>query len=156
MGESLEGKDRRPSGIGRVSSLRATIGCWERLKAKDEMVKEHHPLSGHKFEQTQGDSELEDRTGWWSLVCFSPRGGHDLVTEQQRVPVRNSEGPASQDFCGTQMRSVCIPLERRVTLGLTNPAFFNILVSSEDSTEIFYLWVRDWVSNRDNFPLTLI
>lgn len=54
------------------------------------------------------------------------------------------------------MRSVCIPLERRVTLGLTNPAFFNILVSSEDSTEIFYLWVRDWVSNRDNFPLTLI
>ena len=84
MGESLEGKDRRPSGIGRVSSLRATIGCWERLKAKDEMVKEHHPLSGHKFEQTQGDSELEDRTGWWSLVCFSPRGGHDLVTEQQQ------------------------------------------------------------------------
>ena len=48
------------------------------------MVKEHHPLSGHKFEQTQGDSELEDRTGWWSLVCFSPRGGHDLVTEQQQ------------------------------------------------------------------------
>ena len=48
------------------------------------------------------------------------------------------------------MRSVCIPLEsvciplERVTLGLTNPAFFNILVSSEDSTEIFYLWVRDF------------
>ena len=76
--------------------------------------------------------------------------GHDLATEQERVQVRNSEGPASQDFCGTQMRSVCIPLEsvciplERITLGLTNPAFFNILVSSEDSTEIFYLWVRDF------------
>ena len=77
-------------------------------------------------------------------MCAAVHGGHDLVTEQQRVQVRNSEGPASQDFCGTQMRNVCIPLERRVTLGLTNPAFFNILASSEDSTEIFYLWVRDF------------
>ena len=37
---------------------------------EDEMVAWHHQLSGHEFEQTQGDSE-----GQGSLVCYSS-GGH--------------------------------------------------------------------------------
>ena len=48
---------------------------------EDDMVRQHHQLSGHEFEQTPGDSE-----GQGSLMCFSPWGhkrvGHDLMTEQ--------------------------------------------------------------------------
>ena len=52
---------------------------------EDEMVGWHHQLSGHEFEQTQGDSE-----GQGSLACCSPRGyklvRHNQVTEQQQIP----------------------------------------------------------------------
>ena len=37
---------------------------------EDEMVGWHHPLDGHEFEQTWGDSE-----GQGSLACCSP-GDH--------------------------------------------------------------------------------
>ena len=47
--------------------------------AEDTMVGWHHQLNGHKFEQTQGDSE-----GQGSLACCSPLVKHDLVTEQQQ------------------------------------------------------------------------
>ena len=61
--------------------------CWERLKAKrkgateDEMVRQHHWLSEHEFEQTPGDSRTDppgvvQSTGW-------RRVRHDLATEQQ-------------------------------------------------------------------------
>ena len=46
------------------------------------MVRQHHQLNGHEFEQTQGDSE-----GQGSLACQSSWGHkvrHDLVTEQQQ------------------------------------------------------------------------
>ena len=49
--------------------------------AEDEMIRQHHQLNGHEFEQTLGDSE-----GQGSLVCCGPwslRVGDDLVTEQQ-------------------------------------------------------------------------
>ena len=49
---------------------------------EDEMIRWHHQLNGHEFEQTPGDSE-----GQGSLACCSPWGhkqvGHDLATEQQ-------------------------------------------------------------------------
>ena len=35
--------------------------------AEDEMVRQHHRLNGHEFEQTQGDRE-----GQGSLACCSP------------------------------------------------------------------------------------
>ena len=63
--------------------------CWERLKAKgegvaeNEMVREHHWLNGHEFEQTLGDSEEQG-----SLACCSPWDGrvrHDWATEQQQL-----------------------------------------------------------------------
>ena len=46
------------------------------------MVRWHHRLNGHEFEQTLGDSE-----GQGSLVCCSPWGrrvGHNLATKQQQ------------------------------------------------------------------------
>ena len=58
---------------------------WERLGeegSRDEIVRQHHRLSGHEFEQTLGDNE-----GQGSLACCSPWGcrvGHDLATEQQQ------------------------------------------------------------------------
>ena len=50
--------------------------------AEDEMVGWHHWLSGHEFEQAQGDSE-----GQGSLMCCSPLGlqrvRHNLAAEQE-------------------------------------------------------------------------
>ena len=42
---------------------------------KDEMVGWHYRLSGHKFEQTPGNSELQG-----SLACCSSQGGKELDT----------------------------------------------------------------------------
>ena len=42
------------------------------------MARQHHQLSGHKFEQIPGDSE-----GQRSLVCYSPWGRKELDTTQQ-------------------------------------------------------------------------
>ena len=44
-------------------------GQEEKWMTEDEMVGWHHPLNGHEFEQTLGDSE-----GHGSLVCCSPWG----------------------------------------------------------------------------------
>ena len=64
--------------------------CWERLRAgkegdsRDEMVRQHHWLSGYEYEQTRGE-------GPGSLACYSPWGcrvGHDLVTKQQQQTSR--------------------------------------------------------------------
>ena len=42
------------------------------------MVRWHHQLNGHEFEQTQGDSE-----GQGNLECYSPWGHKELdMTEQ--------------------------------------------------------------------------
>jgi len=41
----------------------------EKGMVKDEMVRQHHRLNGHEFEQTPGDSE-----GQRSLSCCSPWG----------------------------------------------------------------------------------
>ena len=51
---------------------------------EDEMVGQHHQLSGHDFEQAPGDGE-----GQGSLMCFSPWGRKELdMTEQ----LNNSKG----------------------------------------------------------------
>ena len=50
--------------------------------AEDKMVRWHHQLDGHEFEQTLGDGE-----GQGSLVCYTPWGcrvGHDLVIEHHK------------------------------------------------------------------------
>ena len=47
----------------------------EKRAAEDEMVRQHHWLNGHEFEQTLGDSEREG-----SLACCSPRGHQESDT----------------------------------------------------------------------------
>ena len=42
------------------------------------MVREHHQLNGHEFEQTLGDRE-----GQGSLACCSPWGYKELDTTEQ-------------------------------------------------------------------------
>ena len=49
--------------------------CWERLKAngkgaaEDKLIRQHHSLNGHEFEQTLGEN-----AGYRSLACYSPWG----------------------------------------------------------------------------------
>ena len=45
---------------------------------EDEIVKWHHRLSGHEFEQTPGSGEDQG-----SLSCFSPQDHKELDTNQQ-------------------------------------------------------------------------
>ena len=54
---------------------------WKKETTEDEMVGQHHCLSGHEFEKVPGDGE-----GQGSLACCSPwghRAGHDWESEQQ-------------------------------------------------------------------------
>ena len=44
---------------------------------EDEMIRQHHQLNGHEFEQTLGDSE-----GQGSLACYSLWGHKELDTTQ--------------------------------------------------------------------------
>ena len=54
---------------------------------EDEMVGWNHPLNGHEFEQTPGDSE-----GQGSLVCCSPWGRKESdMTER----LKNNNTPFS-------------------------------------------------------------
>ena len=56
---------------------------WRQKKGatEDEMVRYHHHLNVHEFEQTLGDNE-----GQGSLACWSPRDHrveHDWTTTEQ-------------------------------------------------------------------------
>ena len=53
----------------------------ERVPAKDEMVRWHHRLNGHEFEQTPGDGG--GQRDWQSMKL--QRVGLDLATEQQQL-----------------------------------------------------------------------
>ena len=52
-------------------------GNQRRGAAEDEMVRQHHRLNGHEFEQSLGDSE-----GQGSLVCCSPWGHKEADTTE--------------------------------------------------------------------------
>ena len=45
---------------------------------EDEMVGWHHWLTGHEFEQTKGDGEVQE-----TLLCHSPQGHKELDTTEQ-------------------------------------------------------------------------
>ena len=45
---------------------------------EDEMVRWHHQLNGHEFEQTPGDRERQE-----SLACCSSWGRKELDTAKQ-------------------------------------------------------------------------
>ena len=53
---------------------------------EDKMVRWHHRLNGHEFEQALGDGE-----GQGSLECFSPWGCKELdMTEQLNRLIRKT------------------------------------------------------------------
>ena len=51
----------------------------EKGEAEDEMVRKHHQLNGHEFEETLG--VVEDREAWHAAVHGLQTVGHDWVTE---------------------------------------------------------------------------
>ena len=53
--------------IGKDPDVGKDWGQEEKGMTEDEMVRKHHWLNGHEFEQTLGDSE-----GQGSLACYSP------------------------------------------------------------------------------------
>ena len=53
-------------------------GQEEKGMTEDEMVGCHHWLNGHEFEQTHGDSEVQE-----SLSCHSPQGRKEMDTTEQ-------------------------------------------------------------------------
>ena len=58
---------QRADSLEKDSDTEKDWGQEEKGVAEDEMVKQHHQLNGHEFEQTLGDSE-----GHGSLACCSP------------------------------------------------------------------------------------
>ena len=71
--------DTKSQLIGKDPDTKKDWGQKEKGVAEDEMVRQHHWLSGHEFDQTPGDSE-----GHGMLESMgSQRVGRDLVTEQQ-------------------------------------------------------------------------
>ena len=67
----------------RADSLEKTlmlgkIEQQEKGMTEDEMVGWHHPLNGHDFEQTLGESE-----GQGGLACCSPWGGKESDTTER-------------------------------------------------------------------------
>ena len=70
---------------------------------EDEMVKYHHQLNRHEFEQTLGDSE-----GQRSLACCSSWGcrvTHELLTKQQYICNQNIK----KDFSRYMIKCQTIP-----------------------------------------------
>ena len=53
---------------------------WE--KAEDEMVREHHWLNGHKFEQLW--EVMDERIAWHAAFRGVTKSRSDLTTEQQQ------------------------------------------------------------------------
>ena len=66
--------------------------------AEDEMIRQHHQLNGHEFEQTWADSE-----GQRSLACYSPWGCKELdrTEEQQQEWFINFKKYTKQKKTGT-------------------------------------------------------
>ena len=72
--------------------------CWERLKAKgegvaeDEMVRWHHQINGHEFEQTPGESGGQRSVVWYSPWDQSQTQLRDWKTKPAKLihcPIHN-------------------------------------------------------------------
>ena len=70
----------------RAHLLEKALSLEDRRQKKgateEEMVREHHWLSGHEFEQPLGDNEAQGSLMLQSMG--SKRVGHNLATEQQQ------------------------------------------------------------------------
>ena len=63
---------QRADSLEKTLMLEKIWGQKEKGVTEDEMVRQHHGLTGREFEQTPGDS------GRRSLVCCSPWGRKEL------------------------------------------------------------------------------
>ena len=76
--------DAKSQLLGKDPDAGKDWGQEENGVIEDEMIRWHHWVNEHEFEQTLAESE-----GQGSLVCCSPWGhriGHDLATEQYTSP----------------------------------------------------------------------
>ena len=64
--------------IGKNTDAGKDWGQEEKGMTEDEMVRQHHWLNGHEFEQTLGDSE-----GCGSVACWGPWGHKELDTTER-------------------------------------------------------------------------
>ena len=71
----------RADSLEKILMLIKIEGKRRRGAAEDEMVRHHHQLSGHEFEQTSGD---KGRRAWLAAVHGVTKVGHNLVTEQEQ------------------------------------------------------------------------
>ena len=62
----------------RTKSLEKTLMLRKINASENKMVKQHHWLNGHEFEQS-----LRDNEGWRRLACWSPWGHKELDMTQQ-------------------------------------------------------------------------
>ena len=69
---------QRDDSLEKTLMLGKTEGRNRRGGAEDEMLRWHHQLIGHEFEQIQGDSE-----GQGGLTCYSPWGRKESDTTWQ-------------------------------------------------------------------------
>ena len=53
---------------------------------EDEMVRWHHQLDGHEYEQTLGDGE-----GQGSLVCYRESWGHKELDRAEQLNSNNKK-----------------------------------------------------------------
>ena len=74
--------DRKSWLIGKDSNTGKDWGQEEKGVAEDEMIKQHHQLDGHEFEQTPGDSGGQKEPDMLPSMALQ-RVRHDFATEQQ-------------------------------------------------------------------------
>ena len=83
----------RASSLEKTLMLGKTEGRRRREVAEDEMVRWHHWLNGHEFEQAPGDGE-----GQGSLVCCSPGGHKELNTMNWKTTINRKIYKITQIF----------------------------------------------------------
>ena len=65
--------------IGKDPNSRKDLWQEEKGTTEDKMVRWHHRLNGHEFEQTLGDGEGQER-----MMCWSSWGHKESDTTEQR------------------------------------------------------------------------
>ena len=92
--------DAKSQLIGKDPDTGKDWGREEKVATEDEVIRWHHRLNGHEFEQTLGDSE-----GQGSLMCCSPwsqRVKHNLPTIQQQQQV-------AMEMVPSHVLGTCVP-----------------------------------------------
>ena len=101
----------------------------EKGVTEEEMVRRHHWLSVHKFEQAPGDGEAQG-----SLVCCSPRGLKELDTTEWL----NSNSPAPPSCVPVPIR----PISWHWLCGSPTLGCFTAVCYSLTNSHSYILWLE--------------